>query len=244
MPRNGCSAGNDQNVQNHSHLWDKISSRIRGRGKLSYRAEYDNSHVLGSASLEMKEHQTAVRQEDFDALLALFSHDRHEAGREYERVRAGLVRFFEFRGCADAFALADETLNRVALKTAGFDRSKGAKLTSYVYGFALNVFREYLRSPQGRELAIETDEFLEKVKAKQPDDPEPMFNCLQSCLEKLASDDRQIFIEYYSRERREKIELRKQMAQRLGCRVEVLHTRVCRLRSSLRTCVTGCVEKS
>jgi DNA-directed RNA polymerase specialized sigma24 family protein len=211
---------------------------------LSYQAEYGNSALLKPASLEMKEHQSAVRQEDFDALLALFSHDRNEAGLAYERMRAGLVRFFEFRGCTDAIALADETLNRVALKTVGFDRTKNVKLTSYVYGFAVNVHREYVRSPRQREIAIETDEFIDRIRETKSDDREPMFDCLHDCLAKLGSSDRQIFIEYYSRERQEKIELRKQMAERLGCRVEVLHTKVCRLRSSLRTCVTGCVEKN
>ena len=192
----------------------------------------------------MKTHQQALRQEDFDALLGLFSHDRDEAGRAYERLRAGLVRFFEFRGCADADALADETLNRVALKAHLFDGSTGVRMTSYVYGFASNVFLEYIRSPRSREMAIETDEFLRRLTAPQSaDDQEPMFLCLQNCLQKLSPSDRKLMVEYYSRDRQEKIALRKRMAEQLGCRVEVLHTRVFRLKASLRRCITGCVGR-
>ena len=191
----------------------------------------------------MKQHQHAVRQEDFDALLGLFSSDRDEAGREYERVRSGLVRFFEFRGCSDAESLADETLNRVALKAHHFDAAANVKLSSYVYGFATNVFREYVRSPRQRELAIETDDFIQQLQAPEAEDRrEPMFTCLVGCLNKLDAADQGLVIEYYSRERQEKIAVRRRLAERLGCRVEVLHTRVFRLRASLRKCMSRCVE--
>jgi DNA-directed RNA polymerase specialized sigma24 family protein len=190
----------------------------------------------------MKEHQNAVRQEDFDALLGLFSHDRDEAGHQYERLRAGLVRFFDFRGCADAEALADETLNRVALKAGGFETTKNVKLTSYVYGFASNVYREYSRGPRSRELALEADDFIDRLRAPEPGpDREPMFACLSSCLHRLNDADRELVMEYYSREKQEKIATRKRLAERMGCRVEVLHTRVFRLKASLRKCVSGCV---
>ncbi len=192
----------------------------------------------------MKGHQNAVQQEDFDALLGLLSRDRDEAGQAYERLHSGLVRFFEFRGCSDSDALADETLNRVALKASAFDGSKNVKLASYVYGFASKVFLEYSRSPRNREFAIETDDFLERLSApEKKEDREPMFDCLEGCLGKMGAPDRVLFVEYYSRERQEKIELRKRMAERIGCRVEVLHTRVFRLKSTLRTCVSRCVEK-
>src|SRR5215203_3694919 len=191
----------------------------------------------------MKVHQNALRQEHFDALLGLFSHDRDEAGRAYESLRTGLVRFFEFRGCSDSDALADETLNRVALKAMGFDNSKNVKVASYVYGFAANVFLEYRRSPRRREFVGETDDILHNFKAPEvKDDREPTFACLQGCLGKLDPIDHSLFIEYYSREKQEKIELRKDMAKRLGCTVEALHTRVFRLKSSLRACVTRCLS--
>ena len=191
----------------------------------------------------MKEHQTAVRQEDFDALLALFSQDRDEAGLEYERVRSGLVRYFEFRGCADAESLADETLNRVALKAAAFNGSQNVKLSSYVYGFASNVFREYLRSPRTKELAIEADDFVQSLRSAEPtEDREPLFACLHKCLARLQDADRKLVVDYYSREKQEKIALRKELAEHRGCRIEVLHTQVFRLKTSLRDCVKGCMK--
>lgn len=191
----------------------------------------------------MKEHQHSVRKEDFDALLALFSHDRDEAGLGYERLRTRLVRFFEFRGCSDAEALTDETLNRVALKAGGFDGPKNVKLTSYVYGFAANVYREYLRSPRTREQLIDTDDFIYQMRDPHAyEDKEAVFTCLNNCLWKLEAGDRELVAEYYGREKQEKIETRKRLAERLGCRLEVLHTRVFRLKLSLRKCMSQCVE--
>lgn len=245
LPRIGYSNRNDETVRNlsrstnknfHFDAWPDL-------WRLSYAVEYGNSARAHAAPLEMKEHQHAVRKEDFDALLALFSHDRDEAGLGYERVRTRLVRFFEFRGCSDAEALADETLNRVALKAGGFDKSKDVKLTSYVYGFAANVYREYARSPRPREQVIDADDFIYQLRAPQPnDDNEELFTCLTSCLWKLEPGDRELVAEYYSREKQEKIDTRRRMAERLGCRLEVLHTRVFRLKAALRKCMSRCVE--
>jgi len=39
--------------------------------------------------------QYEIDQAGFDALLSLLSDDREEAGRLYERLRLGLIRFFK-----------------------------------------------------------------------------------------------------------------------------------------------------
>ena len=81
-----------------------------------------------------------LTQEDFDSLLGWLSSDRDEAGVLYEKIREGLIRFFRFRGCDDPSTLADETINRVALKVNTFDSAKDVKTITYFYGFASNVF--------------------------------------------------------------------------------------------------------
>ena len=55
-------------------------------------------------------------QKQFDALLAIFSQDREEAGQKYEHIRHGLIRYFDVKGCNDPQGLADETINRGAVK--------------------------------------------------------------------------------------------------------------------------------
>ncbi len=193
----------------------------------------------------MKESYT-LQQEDFDTLLGLFSEDREEAGRTYEKLREGLIRFFQFRGCNDPHGLADETLNRVASKASAYDISKGVKPATYIYGFARNIMLEYSRSPKNRESQLGAAQFsdLAIVETDGGEDKELAFACLRKCLSELPEDESRLIVEYYSRERREKIELRKRMAERLGCRPEVLHTRIFRTKSLLRTCVRNCREKS
>ncbi len=97
-------------------------------------------------------------QKQFNALLLLFSEVPEEAGEKYEQMRAGLVRFFEFRGCHDAQTLADETINRVATKIDTFDAARTNKLTAFFYGFASNVLSEYRRDSR-REVAIDDAQF-------------------------------------------------------------------------------------
>jgi DNA-directed RNA polymerase specialized sigma24 family protein len=67
--------------------------------------------------------------------------------------------------------------------------------------------------------------------------------CLDECLGKYPAEDRSMIVRYYSKEKHEKIELRKRLAEELGCKVEVLHMRVHRMRAALKTCVSRCLER-
>ena len=188
----------------------------------------------------MKEH-SVLHQEDLDALLALLSHDREEAGKAYEDLRKGLVRYFTSKGCPDSLDLADETLTRVATKATSFDSSLNIKPSSFVYGFASRVFLEYLRGPGKR--AVEFDAAIHSRAAVESDEDDGAIDCLDECLSKYPADERSMIVRYYSREKQEKIELRKRMAEESGCKVEVLHMRVHRMRAALKTCVSCCLAK-
>ena len=62
--------------------------------------------------------KTPLSQELFDRLLAALSADRAAAGVLYEQLRGRLVRFFHWEGCVHAEDLADEVLNRAAVRIA------------------------------------------------------------------------------------------------------------------------------
>lgn len=186
-----------------------------------------------------------LRQQDFDTLLGLFSEDREEAGRRYEKLREGLVRFFEFRGCDDAEFLADETFDRVASKASVFDPASGVHPTAYIYGFARMILLEYLRNLDKRELQLDgsdpepSDEGLTGDEGKEADNA-----CLEKCLNELSPADRSLVLEYFSRERGEKIEVRRKMAERLGCGSQVIQSRVFRIKRVLRNCICRCREEN
>src|SRR5689334_9508444 len=86
--------------------------------------------------------KTQISQEDFDNLLAWFSNDADEGGKKYEEVRAGLIKYFYYRGCPESESLADETINRVATKLANFTFDGNFKLITYFYSFASKIFLE------------------------------------------------------------------------------------------------------
>ena len=85
---------------------------------------------------------STLEQEDFDQLLRWLSTDREEAGKKYELVREGLIRFFRYKGCHDSESLADETINRVASKVSTLDTTQNFKTITYFYGFAANILLE------------------------------------------------------------------------------------------------------
>jgi DNA-directed RNA polymerase specialized sigma24 family protein len=190
----------------------------------------------------MKEH-SVLQQKDLDALLELFSSDREEAGKAYEDLRKGLVRYFTSKGCSDSLDLADETLTRVATKAVAFDNSLNIKPSAFVFGFASRVYLEYTRRPHKRAVEFDPAIHSPTTELVKPEDDEVAMRCLDECLAKHPAEERSLIIRYYSKERHEKIELRKQLAEELACKPEVLHMRVHRMRAALKTCVSRCLEK-
>ena len=190
----------------------------------------------------MKEH-SVLQRKDLDALLGLFSNDREEAGKAYEDLRKGLVRYFASKGCSDSHDLADETLTRVATKAVAFDNSLNIKPSAFVYGFASRVYLEYSRRPQKRAVEFDPAIHSPATELGHHEDEETELGCLDECLAKYSAEERSLIIRYYSKEKHEKIELRKKLAEELGCRPEVLHMRVHRMRAALKACVSRCLEK-
>jgi len=185
----------------------------------------------------------ALQQKDLDALLALFSGDREEAGKAYEDLRKGLVRYFRSKGCSDSLDLADETLTRVATKANAFDNSLNIRPSSFVYGFASRVYLEYTRGPRKRAVEFDPAIHSPSTAFAESDDNDAAIDCLDECLAKYSTEDRTMIVHYYSKEKHEKIELRKRLAAELGCKIEVLHMRVHRMRAALKTCVSRCLAK-
>ena len=186
-----------------------------------------------------------LTQEDFDALLDWLSADRDQAAVLYEQIREGLIRYFRFRGCADPPTLADETINRVALKVSTFDSSSNVKTITYFYGFASNIFLEYTKSVGKREVSLDSEEFSPLRNLRTAENaPDNECDCLEDCLIKLPPEDSLLVVEYYGKDKNEKIESRRKLAKAINSTMPALHTRVFRIRSVLRECIEKCLEKN
>jgi hypothetical protein len=59
----------------------------------------------------------------------------------------------------------------------------------------------------------------------------------------LRADQRELVVEYYRDAGRQKIERRREIAERLGITMNALGIRACRIRSTLEACVGSCCGK-
>ncbi len=69
-------------------------------------------------------------------------------------------------------------------------------------------------------------------------------DCLDECLETLATDDRQLILEFYEGAGRERIDRRKRMTKTLGITVNALKLRAFHVRRRLEKCINLCVERT
>lgn len=181
--------------------------------------------------------------EAFNHLLEWLSAERDEAGEKYEEIRNGLIRFFRYRGCPDPSSLADETINRVAAKISENNNMLEEGSVNYFYGFAINVYHEYYRMELKKEVQL-TPELPFEAENSSPENENKSGACLEECMAKLLQpDEKKLILKYYSKDKSAKFELRKNMAEKLGINVGTLHTRVHRIKNTLKKCIENCINE-
>lgn len=183
-----------------------------------------------------------MTQEDFDKLLALLHPDREQAGRIYEEIHENLVKVFSWRGYYDAEALADEVVNRVAVKMRTLADKYVGDPAPYFYGVAKKVLLElaHQKKPLPLNPAMKTP-----VPVTDPDEAEEgerRLECLQKCLRDLDADDRMLILAYYQKSKQAKIDYRKALAQQFGIDTNALRVKVFRIRRVLKTCIKKCLQ--
>ena len=72
---------------------------------------------------------------------------------------------------------------------------------------------------------------------------EDRLDCLDNCLDALPYASRDLIMEYYVDEKRDRIDRRRDLAERLGLRRDALANRAQRLRDKLEQCVTRCLQE-
>jgi len=63
-------------------------------------------------------------------------------------------------------------------------------------------------------------------------------------LDSLPKENRKLIIDYYQEERRVKIELRQELADKLNIPLNALRIRAHRIRVGLEKCITNCLQVS
>ena len=176
-----------------------------------------------------------LTQESFDALLDWLDPQREQAGQKYEDIRSSLIKIFTCRGCFEPEDLADETINRVTSKLKQIGDDFIGDRARYFYGVANKVHLEYLRRKPVQP---------SPVLSLASDQVEQEFECLETCMEHLTPDNRELVLQYYQEEKKAKIDHRKMLAEKLGIGVNALRIRACRIRASLLECVKACLKRA
>ena len=174
-----------------------------------------------------------VTREKFASFLEWLNPDRDLAGEEYERLRFRLCTFFSQRRCTFADELADETINRVIVKVS--EENIENKI-AYCYGVAKNVFRESLRKERPH---VDIDEVT--IAAKRPEEQSFSGECLDKCLNKLSSENRNLLLDYFSEAKLAKIQLHRRISESLKTTQTALRMRVMRIKQKLSVCVRECM---
>ena len=188
--------------------------------------------------------QRLITQEKFDELLAWFNPDREQAGIKYEEIRRSLIKILAWRKCSDAEGLADETINRVADKVHELKENYSGDPAIYFHAVANRLVMECQREAKLHVPLGDIGSALDPSEENPEDDSEREEECLNTCMESLDSDKRELILLYYREEKQAKIEHRKELARRLGIDTNALRVRAHRIRVSLEKCIERCLEEA
>jgi len=161
-------------------------------------------------------------------------------------MRQRLVAYFDRKNCSAPNELADQTFNRIARRLEEEGITGTDTPARYCYIVARFVFLEYLRGEQ-KERALVTDLSKQGPSSALPSIDEAgeqrqrLLSCLEQCLDRLDSTQREIITRYYTGQEREKINNRRALAQHLGISPNALSIRACRIRDKLEACVNRCI---
>jgi len=175
--------------------------------------------------------------DEFEKLLLWLDSDRDEAGQKLKLIHTRLTRIFVSRGCVEAEMLADEVINRVAVRIEKVRQAYPDALLCCL-AFVDNVYREYIR---------ERKKITDAVPPPPPrpaEELEKEDNCLRECMAELTPRERDLLLRYFGGDKNARIANRKKLAKELGLSPNALRLQAHRLRKRVRLCLQKCLEET
>jgi len=184
----------------------------------------------------------------FTRLLEWLDAGVESSGETYLEMRRRLVAYFERRDRPFADELADETLNRIARTLETSVTIKITPPARYCYVVAKFVLLEDFRRERSQNRLATAAALVAPADpgSRRPnsDDTqatqEERLACLDTCLAELKPEQRDLVLEYYRDAKRQRIDRRRELAQRLGISTNALGIRASRIRDTLEACVEAC----
>jgi RNA polymerase sigma factor (sigma-70 family) len=181
-------------------------------------------------------------QEEFEKLLAWLA----LAGRDYQTMHYRLTRMFISKGCYDSERLADEVMNRVAVRIDKVVSDYQGDPARCLQGFAELVALEDLKDRKKRVdiqwvvqpiLPEEREQEEQEQRKREQEDA-----CLERCKKELTGDERDLFEHYFQNDMKAKL-ARKKLAADLRITANALRIKAHRLGRRLRHCLEGCLDE-
>ena len=179
----------------------------------------------------------------FTRLLAWLDDGIDSHGERYLEMRRRLVAYFNRRNRFHADELADETLTRIGRTLEQDGRIETTPPARYCFVVAKFVLLEDFRREK-RHARFEAVWQAERraaiaIDTQQDVGRERRLDCLDRCLAELQPSQRQLIVDYYAEGRRQRIERRRALAQRLGVTMNALAIRAWRIRDTLQARLDG-----
>lgn len=174
-----------------------------------------------------------VRQAVLDELFKFLEPDLQSTEEGFWQCRFKLIKFFAWRYCEDPANLADETVSRLLKNVRAGQEISADNPYSYVYGIAMNVYKEYLRARKKAALLTDIDEAREAAGQPVTDD------CKKECFGQLPREKREMLARYYMED-----DERDEIARELGLTLNALRLQVHRIKQGLRRCREDCRKHS
>ena len=187
----------------------------------------------------------ASTQEAFDNLLNWLDPDENKAAEKYRQIHSKLTTTFRARGCEDPESLADVTINRVMKKLPKIQRTYTGNPALYFSGVARKILKEYFRSYEFTRRVfgdtIQERQLPGQYTFSEQEDESPERRCLIKCLDKCKSKDREMMLEYFQKDKRDKIKQREEMSKKLGITPTNLRVRIHRVLTAIHKCMDECL---
>jgi RNA polymerase sigma factor (sigma-70 family) len=184
----------------------------------------------------------AIPPKSFDEILAWLHPDRDQAANIYVQLRHDLTKIFTWNRCADPDGLTDEVFDRVARKVHDVRPTFEGDPKLYFYGIARNLIKESPKRVK-RQVSLEDTDLRAPDTSTDDEMARMREDCLNSCLQDLEPEKKELILSYYARDKQAKIDHRSEMARKLGISVETLRVRVHRLRVTIETCIERCLNR-
>jgi len=193
-----------------------------------------------------------LTRDAFERLLFFLDQDLDAAGEKYERIRAKLTKFFQWRGVVCPEQYADKAIDRAARRLM-----EGVELSAtdpylYFHGIAVKLLNEYWREPEregesidgpSSQTAVSTDPEATRERERAMIRQELRLDCLDECMSGLPAESLDLISAYHSVGEVPSKNARKDLARSLGIALNALRIRAYRIRTALEKCVTDCVDR-